>query len=213
MLAEFKELFGEYQDMRVIYNPLNKKDIILKAQLFSLNFSSDKINLIAIGRLIPVKRYDLLLKACYLLKKRGCKFKLRILGDGELRNNLLDLISELELHDQVDMLGFVENPYPFLKESDIFVMSSESEGLPTVLCEAMVLGCPVVVTDCSGCREVVDNGKFGIMTNQNYNALFQGLYTMMERGDKRARYSEMSLNRASIFDDDFAVKQYEELFS
>ena len=77
------------------------------------------------------------------------------------------------------MLGFIKNPYPYIALSDAFVMPSLSEALPTALCEAMILKKPVIVTDCSGCREIVNNGEFGLIAEQNDSDLAEKMMMLM----------------------------------
>ena len=88
--------------------------------------------------------------------------KLIILGDGEDKEEVEELIKELDVEEWVSMPGFVENPYSYMKRSDVFVLSSRWEGLPSVLIEAMALGVPVVSTDCpSGPGEILKDGRYG----------------------------------------------------
>jgi glycosyltransferase involved in cell wall biosynthesis len=117
--------------------------------------------IIAVGRLTPQKDFPALISA--FAKLRAYRFaRLLILGEGEERNNLEKLIVELGLSDDIDMPGFVDNPYPFMKNASVFVLSSRWEGLPTVLGEALYFGVPIVSTDCrSGPREILKEGIYG----------------------------------------------------
>jgi glycosyltransferase involved in cell wall biosynthesis len=211
-LKEFRDLFGEYPDMRVIYNPLNSKEVNRQAIAYDPNLPKGYINVVAVGRLTPVKNYECLVRACSLLKKNGYKFKLKILGTGTEKEKIQTLINALGLNDDVKLIGFVDNPYPYIKKSDIFVMSSISEGLPTALCEALLLGRPVVVTNCTGCREIVDNGKYGIMTDQNEQSLFRGIARLIDDAELREKFSNASIKRSRIFSDAATLRQYEDLF-
>ncbi len=204
---EFVEAFGRYRDMRVIYNPINAKQIREKAGEVVKESSDGKIHLLAIGNLIPVKNHMRLIRAAELLIRDGIDFHLRILGKGTLQHKLQAFIEERKLDEHVELAGFVENPYPLLKSADIFVLSSLAEGLPTVIGEAMVLGVPVVSTDCPGSREILDHGKYGVLTAQDDHALYEGIRQMIDEKE-RAFYSKKSLERASVFDDQHAVREY-----
>ena len=90
------------------------------------------------------------------------ELKLIILGEGKLRSSLESLISELGLEDSISLVGFTNNPYPWYLTADLYVLSSDWEGLPTVLIEALECGLPFVSTDCpSGPSEILDNGHYG----------------------------------------------------
>ena len=119
--------------------------------------------IIAAGNLVPWKGFSVLINAFnYVLKQRSAK--LLILGDGPLRLDLQKLIEQLELTNQIKILGYVDNPLKFFKKSDVFVLSSYVEGLPNVLVEAMMCGCTPVSTDCpTGPREVLQDGKCGYL--------------------------------------------------
>jgi glycosyltransferase involved in cell wall biosynthesis len=117
--------------------------------------------IVAMGRLTRQKGYDVLLKAfAELCRQRAGK--LLILGEGPLRPQLQTQIQELELQDKVRLAGFKANPYPYLTQADLFVLSSRFEGSPNALKEALALGTPVVATDCnSGPRQILQNGYYG----------------------------------------------------
>jgi glycosyltransferase involved in cell wall biosynthesis len=210
-LDEFISMLGEYNNSRVIHNPINRDKIVEKATAFNTNFSNGLVNITAVGNLLPVKGYSNLLKACKLLKDSGRDFKLRILGKGPLEGELKEQIQEMGLTGYVSLLGFRDNPYPYMLHSDLFVMSSFSEALPTVLCEAMILGKPVVVTNCSGCKGLVDEGVYGLMKEQTPQAIFEGLKLMIDDPDLRKKYSLKSKERSKLFDIDKAINEYEKL--
>ena len=204
---EFVEALGSFRDMRVIYNPINVDQIREKAGEAAAKNSGQGIQLITIGSLIPVKNHMRLLRAAELLHRDGIDFQLRILGKGSLKSSLQAFIDEKKLNEQVVLEGFVENPYPLLKAADIFVLSSIAEGLPTVIGEAMVLGVPVVSTNCPGSREILGHGKFGILTEQDDHALYMGIKRMVNQ-EERAVFKSKSLERARIFDDKLALREY-----
>ena len=213
VVDEFTQLLGHYQDIRVINNPIPREEIIDKSIAFTPEFNKDLVNIVAVGSLLPVKGYDRLVEACSRVRETGRKFHLRILGKGPLETQLKAQVEERNLAEQVSLMGFQSNPYPYMLHSDIFAMSSHAEGLPTVLCEAMILGKPVVVTDCSGCRGLVENGKYGYMTDNTVESLTEGLARMIDDADLREKYSKKALERSRSFDVDKAVAEYEALFN
>jgi len=150
--------------VRTIYNPVVDEELLRKSHepLTHPWFEpGEPPVLLAVGRLTGQKDFATLLRAfARVQQKMPCR--LLILGEGERREQLEALSSELGIQDDVQMPGFTENPYAYMRRAEVFVLSSLWEGLPTVLIEAMACGCPVVATDCpSGPREILEGGKWG----------------------------------------------------
>lgn len=117
--------------------------------------------ILAVGRLEPQKDYATLLKAFAKLRAQR-DVRLIILGEGSQRNELEQMIAELNLHDGVDLVGFKENPFRWMAACDLFVLSSRYEGFPNVLVQAMACGAPVVSTNCqTGPAEILEGGRLG----------------------------------------------------
>lgn len=114
-----------------------------------------------IGRLDPVKGHDILLKAIALLRREHLHVRLRILGDGDLQSDLRALAQRLSITDAVSFEGFSLDTPAFLANTDVYVISSLSEGLPLTLLEAMAAGVPVVATAVGGIPKVIDKAKCG----------------------------------------------------
>jgi glycosyltransferase involved in cell wall biosynthesis len=148
----------------VIPNPVVSENILLlsKQQLSHPWFFNKSIPVIlAAGRLTAAKDFETLLRA-FAKARQKRQLRLMILGEGELRSKLEVLIEKLGLVEDVELHGFVGNPFVFMRRAAIFVLSSRWEGLPSVLIEAMACGVPVVSTDCqSGPAEILENGKWG----------------------------------------------------
>jgi glycosyltransferase involved in cell wall biosynthesis len=119
--------------------------------------------LLAVGRLSPQKDYDCMLRA-FAAVRAQMPCRLLILGEGPERARLEALAAELGVAADVDLAGWVGNPFPYMARSDLFVLSSRWEGLPTVLIEALYCGLRVVSTDCpSGPQEILDGGRYGAL--------------------------------------------------
>jgi glycosyltransferase involved in cell wall biosynthesis len=117
--------------------------------------------ILGVGRLTGQKAFEVLIEAFAQVRKKQ-RARLIILGEGEQRSMVEALIKCLGLQADVELPGFVANPYPYMAHARLFVLSSRWEGLPTVLVEAMSLGTPVIATDCpSGPREILKNGLYG----------------------------------------------------
>jgi glycosyltransferase involved in cell wall biosynthesis len=153
--------------IQTIYNPVINPEMLTNAKEPVTHpwFNSGEIPVIlGVGKLEQQKDFPNLIHA--FAKVRQVRLaRLVILGWGPDRPELESLIQTLGLQDDVDLPGYVQNPYAYMARSSVFVLSSAWEGLPTVLIEAMALGTPVVSTDCeSGPSEILANGEYGYLT-------------------------------------------------
>ena len=210
-MDEFIEIFGKYQNMQVIYNIINKVEVQRKAN-DEIIFEKKNFTFIALGSLLPVKGYERLIRSSRIVADKGFDFNLIILGTGSQKKQLQKLIFDLGLDNKIKLLGFISNPYPYMMKSDVFVMSSISEALPTALCEAMILGKPTLVTNCSGCREIVNMGEFGLMAEQDDIDIAKKMINYINKKQLREYYRSKSLERAKIFDDTKILEEYYKIF-
>jgi glycosyltransferase involved in cell wall biosynthesis len=211
-LNDFIELFGEFPNMGVVYNLIDAENVIKKSlEPFELKTESGTI-FSAIGSLFPVKGFDRLLRAAKIARDEGYQFEVHIAGDGPEKNSLEKFIRQSGLEEVVRLHGFMSNPYPLLKKSDIFIMSSVSEALPTVLCEAMILGKPSLVTNCSGCRGLVESGEYGLMAEQDDHDLAQKMMLYMDSPELQSYYAQKSAERSSLFNDEEILEKYYKIF-
>jgi glycosyltransferase involved in cell wall biosynthesis len=165
--------------IQVAYNPILSPETFQKANQAAIHpwLNQDIPVILGVGRLEHRKDFSNLIRGFALLKNMRAA-KLLILGEGEERGFLESLIQELNLTQDAQLLGFVDNPYAYMKQANVFVLSSISEGLPTVLIEAMALGTPVVATDCiSGPREILEAAQYGkLVPTQNPEALAKAIH-------------------------------------
>ena len=210
--GEFSKIPSLSDDrVHTIYNPIDIDYIKRKSrERISHRWlvSSDCPVIVAIGKLIKRKDFATLLRAfARLVSKR--KARLIVLGEGRFRSNLLSLASGLGVAECVDFPGFSENPFAFLARADLFVLSSRNEGLPTVLIEAMVCGCPVVSTDCDfGPREILEDGRYGPLVPVGEPEALAGAMLSVLNNLPRP---EALQARAEFFNATRAVDRYEEL--
>ena len=163
---DFKRKFKKRFNLKTlcIYNPLDKKEIIIKSKIKpKFKFNKKKVNLINVGRFTDQKDQITLLKAINLLKDK-VNFNLFIVGYGKKRNFLLNYINENNLYKKVKIVPYQTNPYNLIKSSDIFILTSLYEGLPNVLLETQVLKRFIISSNCpTGPREILLNGKAGYL--------------------------------------------------
>lgn len=216
MKKEMIELYPFLENKVVrIYNSMNIKNIEEQATIIR---EEDKIFLndeyiLAIGRLEETQKdFSTLLKA-YALIEKNIKEKLYIIGDGRHKNNLEQLVKELEIEDRVKFLGFIRNPYPFIKNSKIFVHSSKFEGLPTVLIEAIILGKAIVSTDCpTGPREILTDGYNGVLTKlSDKNDMAKKIEKILMDKNIREEFERRTLEKRKEFDSNLVIKELEKI--
>lgn len=159
-----KELGLDVREIDVVYNPVDTAKIIMDSSEycdFSELINTSRPLILGVGRLSKQKDFSTLIRAFALVRKRS-DAQLVVLGEGDLRSELEELINSLNLQEFVRLPGFVLNPFPIIRQADVFVLSSKWEGLPNVLIQSMACGTPVVSTDCpSGPAEILENGKWG----------------------------------------------------
>lgn len=164
---DLKSLINITTNTKVIYNPVDIDYVNSKKGIcedVDFEFKENKKYIISIGRLIPLKRNIDLIKAFYELQKNDDNLELIFLGDGVLKDDLINESVKLGVKEKVHFLGNVKNPFYYLNKSDLFVLNSEIEGFPNVLVEAMACGLPVISSDCkSGPREILEDEKYGLL--------------------------------------------------
>lgn len=208
-----ENLYPELKEkIEVIYNPIPKEEILKKALEKKNIYSNEKINIITVGRLTLQKGYDILLKAHKELLKEGLDYNLYILGEGEERKKLEKYIKENNIEKNTFLLGFKENPYPYIKQANIFISSSRYEGYSLVVAEALCLEKPVIATKCVGPIELLNNGKYGLLAEvENIDSLKEKMKKLILDEELRIKYSELSRERAKIFDIEKTMKEIERL--
>ena len=175
-----------YSKINIIPNPVITKDIFTQSSIFVKHsfFDLREPVILFVGRLSHEKDLTNLI---YAFKKVQEKISSRLLivGDGPDRDKLEKLVTKEHLSQRVSFLGHQKNPYPYFAQSDLFVLSSTREGLPTVLVEALAFGLKIVSTDCqSGPREILKNGKYGNLVEQsNSSALANSMILSLEGPD------------------------------
>ena len=177
----FLSMFGNDPEVVVIHNVIDDEEIKEKAnQPLPLVAEKRKTTICTVGRFSPQKNYIRLLKTAYQLHEDGYVFDWWILGDGEQREMIEKFIEEHNMVSYVFLFGFQKNPYPFMKAADFLVCSSNFEGFSTFVSEGLILGKPILTTDCSGMHELLDNYNIGFITGNNDEAFHLGVKSMLD---------------------------------
>lgn len=181
-----------------IYNLIDK-DIIL-ASAYSQSVIKKRFTICMVGRLNLQKRYDRALNVAQRLKNDGYDFDLWIIGEGNLEKSLKVMSHKYGIDDCVHFLGFQKPSYPYMKEADIYLNTSEAEGYPLVVCEALCLGLAIVATDISGASEILAGSEYGLLVSEKEEDIYNGVKRLMDDTVLREKYRAKALQRAEMFD-------------
>ncbi len=191
---EAKEIFCQKYDINkkkvdVIYNFINEKEILKKAKEFKVE--NDVFTFVNVAKMRDQKRQDRLVLAAKYLKDLGYNFKIQLIGDGPNFEKIKSMVNEYDVCDKVELLGLKTNPYPYIKAADFFVLSSFMEGYGIVIKEALFLKTKVLTTDIVGPREVLNDGKYGLIVPNTDDDL---KYMMKDILDKKVNLAEIEKN-------------------
>lgn len=154
--------------VRCIYDIVNQ-DVIRRmshSPISDMDVSDKRfVNIVTVGRLASQKNYMLAVDSAYILKKQGLSFKWYFVGDGEQRQRLQDKIHILGLQHHIVLLGFKENPYPYMRKADVYVQTSSFEGFGLTIAEAKILHCPIVSTNFDVVKDQIEDGKNGLIAD------------------------------------------------
>ena len=208
---EFKKVFNVKSIC--IYNPLNKKEVILKSKK-NLNFPFFKkknyqLNIINVARFTDQKDHMTLLKAVNLIKNE-INFKLLIVGSGVNKAKMINFINENRLKKKVKIINFQNNPYKYIGKSNLFVLTSKFEGLPNVLLESIALKKFIISSNCpTGPREILMNGKGGELFDiGNYKELSKKIISFYFNEKKYQKKINISFKSLHRFDYHLNLQKY-----
>ena len=226
---DLKNNFSVRSRFEVINNPI---DISQVNQFISTHKDKPKtgknpFTFVTLGRLGTEKNHAMLVKASALVK--GFDFEVQIIGKGELKDKLEMLITELNIGDKVKLIPFTDNPYEYLLNSDCFVLSSNFEGFPNVILEALACGLPIISTDCrSGPRELlapslhidaplekkVGYYEFGMLIPVNdEESLSLAMQEIMQNKEANQAYKIKNPIRAKDYDTPIIINQFRALLN
>ena len=204
---------GITENVVVQLNPINIKEILEKSkEPIKEKMIHNGIIICAVGRLAFEKGYDRLLKVHRKLLREHINNTIWIVGEGLERARLEEYIKDNKLEESVQLVGYTQNPYKYLKEADIFVCSSRIEGLSSTVIEAAVLDKPIITTLCSGMRDILgdDNTNALIVPNHTYN-LYKGLKKLILDENLRKVFQENIKNTTQKFDINTVISSIDKL--
>ena len=198
----------------VLFNTIETKEILTKAKenIEDYSFDNNVKTIIGLGTLKQSKRFDRLIRIHKKINDLGLITNLIILGTGSDQSNLLSLIDELQVKDSCFLLGYKNNPYKYISNSDLFVCSSISEGFSTAATEALILGTPIVTVEVSGMKEMLgEHNEYGIVTENSEEALYEGIKKMLTTPGMLEDYAERAKRKGKEFSTEKTVKAVEDM--
>ena len=219
-VIDLKDNFNISSKITTIYNPIPIDKYLGKAN--GKVKENEYFTFVNIANLFEYKNQDLIIKA--FAKLEGASLRLVIVGEGENRENLTQLIKELKQENRIELVGHQTNTEDYLREADCFVLSSNREGFPNVLLEALTFSLPIISTDClSGPRELLapdspiekqildemEIAEYGILVPVNHTALmYKAMDTIYNNQKMRIDFKEKALKRARMFDTDIIMEHF-----
>lgn len=211
---DFCSIFNIVNPCVVLYNTIESEKILELSQEPEEQLLQDgMIRLVAVGSLKPSKGYDRLLRIINRLVGQDYPIHLYILGMGPLEQELRRIVMENNLDKRVTFLGYQTNPYKFVSRCDLFVCASHAEGFSTAATEALIVGTPVCTVEVSGMKEMLgENQEYGLVTENDEDALFTGIKSLLDNPDKRAYYQIRATERGKKFSAENTVNAVENMF-
>ena len=172
----------------VIYNFINEKKILKQAEEFEVK--NKVFTIVNVAKMRDQKRHDRLVYAAKYLKELGYDFKMQLIGDGPNFDKVKELVNSNDVSDKIELLGLQTNPYPYIKNADVFVLSSDFEGYGIVVKESLLLKTPVISTKTTGPVEILENEKYGIIVPNTDDAIAKKLKEIMDNKKILDKYNK-----------------------
>ena len=209
---DFSSILDFQKPCCVLYNTVESDVILRDSEETAPEVDAKMARLVAVGTLKASKGYERLLRVIKRLRDEQVPVCLYILGTGPLQETMEDYISENRLETIVKFLGYQTNPYKYVAKCDLFVCASFSEGFSTAATEALIVGTPVCTVEVSGMKEMLgEHNEWGIVTENNEEALYRGIKGLLEDPELLARYKEKAAIRGKTFSTENTVKAVEDM--
>ena len=216
---EFEKTIKPEKELKVIRNTVDPEQIRIMADCKADRDGQDKsekgekaFTMVGVGKLTDSKGFDKLIRITAMLRWESYPVRLMILGDGPRRTDLENLADRYGIGECVAFAGYVENPYRYMAECDLFVCASQGEGFSTAVTEALILGLPICTVDVGGMRELLgENNEYGVITPKDEISLYKGILSMLSNQDRLEHYRKQARERAECFDSDETVRRAEKI--
>ncbi|QXJ38649.1 acetylgalactosaminyltransferase [Parageobacillus caldoxylosilyticus] len=204
------DLFPDFSEkFKVIYNIVSPEQIwhmANKEEGFE-DKDFDGIRIVSVGSLTHQKGFDMAIPAFSRLLEKGHNVKWYVIGEGALRKELEKLIKEYDVEGKFILLGERVNPYPYIKNADIYAQPSRFEGKSIAVDEAKILCKPILLTDYTTAENQIKNGVNGIIVPKNIEGIYEGLELLIKDSMLRKRFSE-NLQKENLGNESEVEKLY-----
>lgn len=211
MRNAFISRFGFIDKTVTLFNPIDSNEIIRKANENIQLAPQKAFRFCCLSRISTGKGIERLFDAVEKLNEEQFDFEVLIVGGGDTYENMTKLLSTRKIKN-ITMIGHQNNPYPYLKAADAFVCPSETEAFPTVLCEAVILSLPIITTNVGSVDEILDNGKYGLIVENNTEGIYEGMKLFLQDKNVAMQYREKVKKRNVFFDITKSVGDIEKYF-
>ena len=210
---DFQSIFPVENPVYVLYNTNETDQIreLAKESVDNVVFKNNEIKLVGVGKLMPNKGFDKLARIHARLIREGYKVHTYILGEGPERNKIEKIVDENGCADTFTLLGYRTNPYKYVAKCDIFVCSSVAEGFSTAATEALIVGTPVCTVKISGMREMLGDNEYGLITNNDDEALYYGIKKLIDEPLLLTFYRNQAILRGKMFSTGRTVAEVEKM--
>ncbi len=203
----FLQAYPECADRTAVFHNMINRDMILeqaqKGGGFTDGYSGTRI--LTVGRLTRQKAYPVAIEAMKLLKDSGLRARWYVLGEGEERRALEKKIAECGLEEDFILMGAVENPFPYYRQTDLYVHATGFEGKSIAIQEAQVLGCAIIASNCTGNREQIVHGEDGILCELSPRAVRDAVLELLGDGELRGRLKAAAACKRIAYEEDLRL--------
>ena len=171
-----------------------------------------RFRIVTVGRLEMQKGHERLLWVIKKLVNEGIDCELIIVGEGKRHDELEGYIKYNGLKKRVLMTGFSDNPYKYIKSADLCVFPVKNDSYGTAAVESVILGKPVIISDCKGVRDLLGDSEYGVISDNSDHGLYECIKKMITDDEYRMHYEEKAKERAKYFSKDARLKDLSDLF-
>ena len=195
----FLRVYPEYEEKTGVFHNIVDQGAIRRRAGEAGGFQDDYdgMRLLTVGRLTRQKAYDIAIDAMKILKDRGYRARWYVLGEGDQRRALEKKIHALGLDEDFLLSGAADNPFPYYRQTDLYVHATRFEGKSIAIQEAQTLGCAVIASDCNGNREQIRNGQDGILCGLSPQAIADSIGSLLEDEEKRKRIGQEAAEKST----------------
>lgn len=192
----------------VVFNGIDLSRCIVKESYAR----KDTFTVLHIGRFMDVKNHELLLRSFARFKEYHSDARLQLLGDGELKEDMMQLAGRLNIADAVEFAGLQSSVYPWLHNADVFILPSKFEGMPMTLIEAMGTGLPIIASAVGGIPDMLTDRDDALLIKPEVESLYREMEYLYANEKERMRLGISARERSMIFSDVEMARKYIEVY-